>query len=460
MAKNIIISVNPSNSSEILGQVPFSTEKEIVSKVDLAQKAKKLWKELGVEGRNKYLTKIIEGFTENQEELATLQAKEMGMPISDATVDVEDGIRYSQWYLDHATEYLSPQKTFENDQIYHQVFHEPYGVAAVITPWNFPISNFVWGVMQNLVVGNTVVFKHSEECPLFGKKLEGIILKVNLPEGVFSEVYGDGKVGDFLVHQNINLIWFTGSTKVGQLLYKIAAEKFIKAVFELGGSSPGIVFADADLDRTLESIFMNRFLNCGQVCDGLKRLIVHQSRFNEIVDKLKKLIQTKKVGDALDPATNIGPLVAKRQLDALKVQYQDALDKGAKVERGGNDITKLPGFFFEPTLLTHVTSDMKVWQEEVFGPILPIVTFETEDEAIKLANDTKYGLGSYIFTEDKTLAARVASQIEAGMVGINNAYYGQPCSPFGGQKLSGMGRDHGVFGFHDLTQVKVVAFEK
>jgi len=296
MAKNIIISVNPSNSSEILGQVPFSTEKEIVSKVDLAQKAKKLWKELGVEGRNKYLTKIIEGFTENQEELATLQAKEMGMPISDATVDVEDGIRYSQWYLDHATEYLSPQKTFENDQIYHQVFHEPYGVAAVITPWNFPISNFVWGVMQNLVVGNTVVFKHSEECPLFGKKLEGIILKVNLPEGVFSEVYGDGKVGDFLVHQNINLIWFTGSTKVGQLLYKIAAEKFIKAVFELGGSSPGIVFADADLDRTLESIFMNRFLNCGQVCDGLKRLIVHQSRFNEIVDKLKKLIQTKKVG--------------------------------------------------------------------------------------------------------------------------------------------------------------------
>jgi len=459
MTNNVIVSINPS-TAEVLGQVDCSSDEEIVLKIDQAQKAKKLWKELGVEGRNKYLAKIIELISENADELATLQAKEMGMPISDTKIDVEDGIRYSQWYLDHASEYLAPQKTYENDQIYHQVFHEPYGVAAVITPWNFPISNFVWGVMQNLVVGNVVVFKHSEECPLFGKKLEEIISKANLPEGVFSEVYGDGKVGDFLVHQNIDLIWFTGSTKVGQYLYKIAAEKFIKAVFELGGSSPGIVFADADIDRTLESIFMNRFLNCGQVCDGLKRLIVHKSRLDEVVDKLKKLIQSKKVGDALDPTTNIGPLVANRQLDTLKEQFQDALDKKAKIEIGGKELTNRKGFFFEPTILTNVTFDMKVWQEEVFGPILPIVTFETVEEAINLANDTKYGLGSYIFTKDKNLAVKVASQIEAGMVGVNNAYYGQPCSPFGGQKHSGMGRDHGVFGFHDLTQLKVVAFEK
>lgn len=459
MTNNVIVSINPS-TTEILGQVTVSSEAEIITKVNQAQNAKKLWKELGVEGRNQYLSKIIDLISDNADVLATLQSKEMGMPIIDAKIDVLDGIRYSQWYLDHATEYLSPQITFENDKIFHQVFHEPYGVAAVITPWNFPISNFVWGVIQNLVVGNVVVFKHSEECPLFGKKLEELVTQANLPEGVFSEIYGDGKVGDFLVHQNIDLIWFTGSTKVGQYLYKVAAHKFIKAVFELGGSSPGIIFADADIDRTLDSIFSDRFLNCGQVCDGLKRLIVHQSRFDEIVDKLNKLIQTKKVGDALDPSTNIGPLVSKRQLDALKVQFQDALDKGAKVEIGCQEITNLQGYFFQPSLLTNITPDMKVWQEEVFGPLLPIVTFQTEVEAIKLANDTKYGLSSYIFTEDKELAARVATQIEAGMVGINNAYYGQPCSPFGGQKLSGLGRDHGVFGFHDLTQLKLVAFEK
>ncbi len=460
MAENVIVSVNPSNSSEILGEVLFSTEEEILLKVNQAQKAKKLWKELGIKGRNKYLSKIVELIVKNEKELAVLQAQEMGMPISQAIFDVDDAIHYSKSYIDHAAEYLNPVKTYEDNKIYHQVFYEPSGVTAVITPWNFPISNFVWGVMQNLVVGNVVIFKHSEECPLFGKKLEEIISQANLPEGVFSEIYGDGKVGDFLVHQNIDLIWFTGSTKVGQLLYKIAAEKFIRVVFELGGSSPGIIFADADIDNSIETIFLNRFLNCGQVCDGLKRLIVHKSRYDEVVDKLKKIIKTKKVGNALDKSTDIGPLVSKHQLDNLKEQFQDAVDKGVKIECGGKEIDNLNGFFFEATLLTNISFDMKVWKEEIFGPVLPIVSFETEEEAIKLANDTKYGLSAYIFTEDNILIERIVSKIEAGMVATNNAYYGNPASPFGGQKFSGIGRDHSSFGFHDLTQIKVVAFEK
>jgi succinate-semialdehyde dehydrogenase/glutarate-semialdehyde dehydrogenase len=458
MAANMITSINPS-TGEILGQVGISTNEEIINKVNLAQKAKKQWKELEIEGRKPYLAKIIDLISINKEELAVLQSKEMGMPISDAKIDVADAIRYSQSYLDHASEYLSPQTTFEDDKSVHQVFYEPYGVAAVITPWNFPISNFVWGVMQNLTAGNVVVFKHSEECPLFGKKLDEVIANANLPVGVFSQVYGDSSVGDFLVHQNTDLIWFTGSTKVGQYLYQVAADKFIKAVFELGGSSPGIVFADADLDRVLDSIFSNRFFNCGQVCDGLKRLIVHQSRYQEVVEKLKNQITSKKVGDALDLDTNIGPLVSKRQLDLLKDQLGDALNKNAKIICGGRELDR-PGFFFEPTILSNITPNMRVWQEEVFGPVLPIVTFDNEEEAIKLANDSKYGLGSYLFTEDKELVRRVVMRIEAGMVGINNAYYGHPCSPFGGQKLSGLGRDHGMFGFHDLTQIKVVAFEK
>lgn len=454
-----LISINPS-TSEILGEVPISSPEEIITKVAQAQKAKQGWKELGVEGRNAYLQKIITMISTHKEELATLQSQEMGMPISDATIDVEDAVRYAEWYVDHVSEYLAPQETFANDEMYHTVYHEPYGVSAVITPWNFPISNFVWGVMQNLTAGNVVVWKSSEEVSLFGKKMEELVSQVGLPEGVFAEVYGDGSVGDFLVHLEIDLIWFTGSTKVGQYLYTVAAQKFIKAVFELGGSSPGIVFPDADVDRTIHSIYSNRFLNCGQVCDGLKRLIVHKSKFEEVVQKLKQMAEAQKVGNALDPNTQMGPLVAKRQLETLKDQLQDALDKGAKVETGGNEISDLKGFFFQPTLITQVTSEMRVWQEEVFGPILPIITFETEEEAVKLANDTKYGLGSFIFTKDKTLAMRMASRIDAGMVEINNAYYGQPCSPFGGRKCSGMGSDHGIFGFHDLTQRKVVAFEK
>ncbi len=459
MAPTHLISINPS-TSEVLGEVPISTPEEITTKVAQANKAKHAWKELGAEGRNGFLRKIIELIASRKEVLTTLQSQEMGMPISDAKIDVEDGLRYAQWYVDHASEYLAPQETFSNNEIYHTVFHEPYGVSAVITPWNFPISNFVWGVMQNLTAGNVVVWKNSEECPLFGTKMEELVSQAGLPEGVFAEVYGDGKVGDCLVHQEIDLIWFTGSTKVGQYLYTVAAEKFIKAVFELGGSSPGIVFADADIDRTIHSIYMNRFLNCGQVCDGLKRLIVHNSRLDEVVQKLKQIAEAKKVGNAMDPSTEMGPLVAHRQLKALKDQLQDAIEKSAKIETGGKEISDLSGFFFQPTLLTQVTPEMRVWQEEVFGPVLPIVSFETEEEAVNLANDTKYGLSSYIFTEDTVLAKRVASQIDAGMVGINNAYYGQPCSPFGGRKCSGMGSDHGIYGFHDLTQRKVVAFEK
>ncbi len=458
MAQNTLISKNPS-TEEVLGEVECSTSEEVISKVSLAQKAKKRWRDLGVYGRSPFLQKVVDLFTKHKQALATLQSKEMGMPIADALVDVSDGIRYTQWYIDHASEYLSPERTFEDDHSYHLVLHEPYGVTAVITPWNFPISNFVWGVMQNLAVGNVVVFKHSEECPLMGKKIEEIVTQAKLPEGVFSEIYGDGVLGDLLVHQNVDLIWFTGSTKVGQQLYRIAADKFIKAVFELGGSSPGIIFADADIDRTIDTIFSDRFLNCGQVCDGLKRLIVHKSRYEEVVQKLKQVIASKNIGDALDPSVHVGPLVAQRQLDTLERQVEDAVIKGARVECGGHRLSK-KGYFYELTLLSNIKSEMKVWREEVFGPVLPIVTFGTEAEAIKLANDTLYGLGSYIFTEDMDLATRVSHQIEAGMVGINNAYYGQPGSPFGGQKLSGMGRDHGIFGFHDLTQTKVIAFEK
>jgi succinate-semialdehyde dehydrogenase/glutarate-semialdehyde dehydrogenase len=455
-----LISTNPAQNYTVIGEVETTPFDEITTKVTKAQKAKKIWKDLGVVGRNEYLKKIIENIENNKQQIANLQTQEMGMPISQSLQDVDSALHYFSSYLKEAPNYLAPEISYQDDQAIHQVFHEPLGVAAVITPWNFPISNFVWGVAQNLVAGNVVIFKHSEECPLFGKLMEQIVNESDLPEGVFTEIYGGGEEGDFLVRQNIDLIWFTGSTKVGKKLYQIGAEKFIKVVMELGGSSPGIILKDADIDRNLDAIFEDRFLNCGQVCDGLKRLIVHQSKYDEVVTKLTKKIQSTSMGDPTDSDVYFGPLVAERQLIALETQYQDALSKGAKTIIGGKRPENLQGAFFEPTLLTNITFDMKVWQEEVFGPILPIVTFETDDQAIKLANDTKYGLGSYVFTEDKEKAKFFANQIEAGMVGINSAYYGQPTSPFGGIKESGLGRDHGRFGFHDLTQLKVVATEK
>ncbi|MGI0060625.1 MAG: aldehyde dehydrogenase family protein, partial [Nitrosotalea sp.] len=210
----------------------------------------------------------------------------------------------------------------------------------------------------------------------------------------------------------------------------------------------------------IEIIYINRFANCGQVCDGLKRLLVHESIFDEVVQRLKKQVERVKVGEASDESTDIGPLVAQRQVSLLEEQMRDAQDKGARVIIGGKRVDELHGAFYEPTLLTQVTTTMRVWQEEVFGPVLPIVSFKTEEEAIKLANDTSYGLGAYIYTKDKAKALDLASQIDTGMVSVNAANYVEPCSPWGGFKDSGIGRTHGKFGFAELIQTKVVAIEK
>ncbi|MFH1290659.1 MAG: aldehyde dehydrogenase family protein [Nanoarchaeota archaeon] len=455
-----ITSTNPSKNYMKIGEVSVSTEKEVQEKVKNARVAKEEWNSIGLAKRVELLREVVAKFNEKKEELALLMSREMGKPISESVDDISSGVKFFNWYLDNAEKYLAPEVTFEDDKEIHRVYYEPVGVVAVIVPWNFPFSNFVWQVGQNLVVGNTIVFKHSEETALFGREIEKIFNESGLPGGVFNEVYGDGKVGDYLIHQDVDMICFTGSSKVGKQVYKVGAEKFIPVLMELGGSAPGIIFEDADIDKVLETVYICKYLSCGQVCDGLKRLIVHEKRFDEVVEKLKKLVESKKVGDAEDESVEIGPLVAKRQLELLQSQVEDAVSKGARIVAGGKTPDNLKGAYYEPTLITNVKKDMRVWKEEVFGPVLPIVMFKTYDEAIKLANDTCYGLGGYVFTEDKNLFQKAASEIQSGMVCLNNASYVKPCNPFGGYKDSGLGREHGKYGFHDLCNIKVVAEEK
>ncbi|RJP47399.1 MAG: aldehyde dehydrogenase [Armatimonadetes bacterium] len=454
-----IISINPSNYKKN-GSVDASSENQIIQRVKKAREVSEKWRELGLEKRLEILEDVYCVLKKHSRELMELGTKEIGMPISQSRLSMESGFDYFKWYLNNSLKYISPEVGYEDEKEINKVFYEPVGVAAVIVPWNFPFENVVWGVIPNLIVGNTVVFKHSEYCPLFGKIIEEIISSSGLPEGVFEEIYGDGKEGDFLVHQDIDLIYFTGSSKTGKYLYEVAGKRFVKAVLELGGSAPGIVFQDAKIDEVLESIYVGRFYNCGQVCDGLKRLIVHKSKFEEVVDKLGKTLEIKKIGDPMNESTDFGPLVSQKQLELLKAQVQDAVDKGAKVVIGGRESKDLVGSYYEPTILTNINSKMRVWQEEVFGPVLPVVSFESEEEAVSLANDTKYGLGSYIFTEDLERAKRVASRIQAGMVGVNNTSYLKPCNPFGGYKESGMGREHGKYGLRELCQIKVVSYPK
>lgn len=452
-------SINPSNN-EVLGEVEMSTQAGIDAKVGAARQAQQPWRELGIEGRNKILRNFYDLIEKNKQELAELQSKEMGMTISESIGDIEGDLNYLRWYSDNAAEHLAPYTTFENDQEIHRVYREPRGVVASIIPWNYPLANFVWQCGQSLVAGNVVILKHSEEVPLFEKRLEELVKEAGIPDGVLGFVYGDGKAGGMLAHADIDMLCFTGSTKTGKYLYTVAAEKFIPVVMEMGGSAPGIIFADADLPAVIDTVYANRFMGCGQMCDGLKRLIVHKSKFDEVVKLLTDKVKSQTIGPAIDPTTTTGPLVAERQVKTLEAQVEDAKSHGAKIVVGGQRPTGFNGAYYEPTLITNVTKEMKVWNEEVFGPVLPVVSFETEAEAIELANDTKYGLGAFIFTTDHDLMSRVSSQLQSGMVSQNNLSYIKPYDPFGGYKQSGLGREHGKYGFEDVTQVKVVAQEK
>lgn len=455
-----LASTNPSENYQSIGEIEVSTPEDIKSSVAAAHNVQPSWQALGLQGRIAKLREAFAEFKQRGEEFALLQSREMGMPLTETLQDIDASIDYANWYFDNAPKYLDPETTFEDDKEIHQVFYEPIGVAAVIVPWNFPFANFVWGALQSLIAGNTVVFKHSEEVPMSGKLLEEVLTK-HLPKGVFNEVYGNSEVGKLLVEQDINMIAFTGSTKTGKFLYQTAGKKFIKAVMELGGSAPGVIFEDADVDEAVSFSCDMRLLNAGQCCDGLKRLIVHESVLDQVVQKVTDTFKAKKVGNAKDKDTQVGPLVAKRQLDLLIEQVEDAKAKGAEVVLGGNSLEqKLGGAFFEPTVLTGVTKDMRVWNEEVFGPVLPIVSFKTHEEGIALANDTVYGLGAYVFTKDKERAQSVASAIQSGMVSVNGTNYIMPFDPFGGYKNSGFGREHGKYGFHEVTQIKVVTREK
>lgn len=454
-----IISINPS-TNEILGKVESSPPDQINKTVSSANKAQPAWQASGLEERIKALRPLVSLIDTHKEELSELTSQEMGRPIALCESLNDYAVQQFNWNLDNAEKYLNSETTYEDDNLINQVIYEPRGVVACIMAWNFPILNFVFSATQALISGNTVIVKYSEEIPLFSKLLEKICAMANLPEGVLSFIIGDGKAGEHLVTQDIDLIIFTGSTQTGQHLRIKAAEKGIPAILEMGGSSPGIIFPDINPDEILKKVFAFRFDNSGQYCDNLKRLIVHSSIFDYCVEQLASIASTVKIGSPLDRKTYMGPLVAERQVIRLETQIKDALDKGARVIYGGKRPQSLKGAWYEPTILTNITKDMRVWTEEIFGPALPVVPFETYEEAITLANDTPYGLTGYIFTNDSKIAEKAVIDIKAGCLSINGRDYFRPQNPFGGYKSSGAGVENGKWGFHETCHIKTIARKK
>lgn len=454
-----MVSTNPAKNYEVVGEVEASTKEDVTATVAKAHKAQKSWQALTIAGRIEAVTSFVAVCKERAEDLAQIITLETGRPIFSSRADVAKGVECFEAYLSTAEKYLAPLVTIDNDKELHTVHREPWGVVAAICPWNFPFTNVAWQCGQALLAGNAIVYKNSEENPLFAKLISEIVAKSELLDGVFSVVYGNGEVGEWLARSDVNKISFTGGFAAGHKLTQIAAEKFIPITTELGGSSPYIVFADAALDEAdIENIYSRRFLHSGQFCTSVKRLIVHESKFDEVVEKLAKVTAAKKIGDPSEEATELGSLVAQRQVEKIEAQVQDAVDKGAEVVIGGKRPVGLEGAFYEPTILTNITKDMRVWIEETFGPVLPVVPFKTEEEAVELANDTEYGLSSYVLTNDKELFNRIAPKLQAGMVAQKSVInLVAATNPFGGYKHSGMGRENGEFGFHDATQIKVVS---
>ncbi len=455
-----LISTNPARGYEEVGRVTVSTEADIKNAVQKARLALPAWKALSPKERGAYFQKFLAIYREHVDELATLQTKEMGKPITQSLGECNGRGATLELNIERSIKILEPQILDVYDEYQTEMHFEPYGVVAAIAPWNYPTSQFLIAVGQPLLAGNTMVFKHSEECPLTSQFLANLMKEAGFPEGVFTCVYGDSAVGKILIDQNIDLIIFTGSSTVGQVIYKKAAEKFIPAILEMGGSSPGIIFEDVNLDETCLSVFKERFNNNGQICCALKRLIVHKSMYDNVVKRLTEIIKDQVVGDPLNKKTTIGSLSAKRQLDALEIQVEDARKKGATIVVGGTQPQGLNGAFYMPTLITNTTPDMKVVTEEVFGPVLPVIPFSTEEEALAIAHNTPYGLSAFVYSKDLKRADRVAHALESGQISINGCSYFSTNAPFGGYKKSGIGRTKGDIGFLAVTQQKVISRPK
>lgn len=454
-----LISTNPGKNYEVVGEVEVSTRTDVERAFKMAKEAFLPWKNIGASGRKNYLQKFHDLLQNHVEEMAMLQTKEMGKPIVESRNDIVGTLDWLKWNIDNCERVLQDKlvNETENEKVFMR--HEPYGPIVAISPWNFPLNTMFISVIQALLAGNTILFKHSEECSLMSKFVDEKFKEAGLPVGVFNTLYGNGEVGKIMLEQDVKLVHFTGSTKAGQAIYKMAGEKFIPAVMEMGGSSPGIMFEDVEVSRFVRQVYFERFWNNGQVCNALKRMFVHEKVYDQFIDELRKVVNEQVVGDPEKETTTLGPLVAKRQLDLLLAQVQDAKDKGANLEYLGQMEGVLVGAYHQPVIITNVTKDMRVVTEEVFGPVLPIIKFSNDEEVLQMANDTEYGLSAYFYTNDKNRIEKFLSGLESGHVSVNGTNFFSPKVPFGGFKKSGLGRADGEFGYLGVTQIKVFSVE-
>ncbi|MCA1573068.1 MAG: betaine-aldehyde dehydrogenase [Acidobacteria bacterium] len=453
---------NPA-TGENLAEVSEGDKADIDKAVSAARRAfEGKWSKISARDRGRILYKLSKLIEEHSSELAALETADNGKPIREsAYVDLPQVAENFEYFAGWATK-IEGETIPVPGQMFNYTLREPVGVCGQIIPWNFPLLMAAWKLAPALAAGNTVVLKPAEQTPVTAMELGKLFQEAGFPEGVVNIVpgYGETAGAALAAHPGIDKIAFTGSTEVGKLIAKAAAENLTKVSLELGGKAPNIVFADADMDQAVNGAMMGIFFNQGQVCCAGSRLFVEEKVKDEFLGRLKERAARINVGDPMDKATQMGPQVSEEQLSRIK-SYVDVAQKEGATMLAGGESPKLEGafqkgYFFQPTIFSNVNNQMRVAQEEIFGPVVSVITFRDEDDLIKQANDTIYGLSAGIWTRDITRAHRFAKEIKAGVVWINTFNMFNAASPFGGYKQSGYGREMGKHALEMYTHVKSV----
>jgi succinate-semialdehyde dehydrogenase/glutarate-semialdehyde dehydrogenase len=447
---------NPA-TGEVLGTAPSMGATETRRAIEAADAALPAWRDLTASERAQILLRWNDLILANQEDLAQLMTAEQGKPLAESRGEVTYGAAFVSWFAEEGKRnYGDAIPTHQSDKRV-LVLKQPVGVCAAITPWNFPNAMITRKAGAALAAGCTLVIKPAEDTPLSAFALCELADRAGIPAGVINVVTGvPQEIGAELTSNPVvRKLSFTGSTEVGRLLMSQCAPTLKRVSLELGGNAPFIVFDDADLDAAVEGAMASKYRNSGQTCVCANRLLVQEGVYDEFARKLAEKVKQLEVGEGTAEAVNQGPLINEEAVEKVEAHISDAVSKGAKVIVGGKR-HELGGTFFEPTLLTNVTREMRCATEETFGPLAPLFSFSTEQEGIAMANDTEYGLASYFYTRDLGRAWRVSEALEYGMVGVNSGIISNPVAPFGGVKQSGIGREGSRYGLDEYLELKYV----